>query len=406
MINRKALGLILGVGLILRLTALLSYSRIPPLQRLVEGGDAVGYTQLAQNLLYAHSFGFAGDGPTAFRMPGYPMFLGVAYAIGESPLIAQVLQIAADLLTILVVNQIGKCISANGRTSLLAAAFVAMNPLVLISSISILPEVLAIFCVGLATLLLCKYPDRIRTWLLVSGVLSVGIYLKPTIAFVAAAFLFLFLIRWTRSHGLVRAGEAFFISSCVVVASLTPWIMRNTLVMHGFIPLTTSNGSNLYGGNNSQADGGYVSSEPYVLPNMIETDSDDLLTQRAIDWITSHPLDFVKLLPAKAGRFFWPLSFGTSGYVAAPALVSWGMLVVSASFYLLVVIGIWGLCLAKRFWELEVLTTTPMILLLVTLVTFGAARFALPAFPALALLASVGVQIIGGKYMQVPVYEC
>jgi hypothetical protein len=36
----------------------------------------------------------------------------------------------------------------------------------------------------------------------------------------------------------------------------------------------------------------------------------------------------------------------------------------------------------------------PLVLLLLSLIAFGAARFALPAFPALALLAAIGVETL------------
>jgi hypothetical protein len=162
--------------------------------------------------------------------------------------------------------------------------------------------------------------------------------------------------------------------------------------MRAFIPLTTSNGVNLLGGNNPESNGGYVFSDPYVLPNMSESESDREYTRRAMDWIKSNPASFVKLLPSKAARFVWPLSLGTSGYIVVPRTVFALVLSITLAFFGLAVFGTWQLVVKKRFLETALLLTPFVCLLLTSLLTFGAARFALPAFPTLAVLASLGFE--------------
>ena len=98
--------------------------------------------------------------------------------------------------------------------------------------------------------------------------------------------------------------------------------MRNYVAFNGFIPLTTSTGGNLHGGNNEGADGGYVSSEPYVLPEVGEIESDRVLTARALEWIKLNPIRFLKLIPAKTGRLLSPMAFGTSGAYRLPDLLA------------------------------------------------------------------------------------
>jgi len=234
-----------------------------------------------------------------------------------------------------------------------------------------------------------------RAGIVASLALGISIYLKPTQLIVAFALLLLLSLRQLLAYGLKALNASILIPFSLIAILLAPWVARNLLVMQAFIPLTTSNGSNLYGGNNPDADGGYVSSEPYVLPNLSETESDRILTDRAMDWIRSNPGDFVKLLPAKAARYFWPLSLGTSGYFPVPKILSGITLIILVAFYALVLLGARRLVTTKRLWELALLGTTPILLLLLTLVTFGGARFSLPAFPALAVLASLG----GGTFL-------
>jgi hypothetical protein len=56
------------------------------MQAFAEGGDAIGYTQLARNLLSHGSFRFDLGSPSAFRMPGYPLILAVTYVMWQTPL--------------------------------------------------------------------------------------------------------------------------------------------------------------------------------------------------------------------------------------------------------------------------------------------------------------------------------
>jgi hypothetical protein len=391
--NRKAIGALVAIGFAIRFSTLLFYHQIALLQRIVEGNDAIGYTQLAQNLFYEHTFRFAQGGPTAYRMPGYPLFLAITYAPLQNPILAQILQIAADLLTIVIVYQIGKYVFSNEETRLLAAALVALNPLVWITSISLRPETLAIFCVSLAILFLCRFPYRLLGGLGASVALIVSVYLKPTFLVFAIALPFVFAVRWIFKYNLNKAARAFFLLISVMLALLAPWTARNLLVMNAFIPLTTSNGCGLYAGNNPQADGGSVFDKPWVLPGMSEIDSDRVFTQLAIDWIKSNPVQFAKLLPARAIRFFWPLSFDMARDLVVPDIVLWIVLLVVVAFYLFVVRGVWYLTIAKRFGELAILGTVPVMLLLLTLLTSGSARYSLPAFPSFAIFASLGLEV-------------
>jgi hypothetical protein len=49
---------------------------------------------------------------------------------------------------------------------------------------------------------------------------------------------------------------------------------------------------------------------------------------------------------------------------------------------------------ARRHWELFLATAVPLTLVLFTLLTFGAARFLLPALPLFAVLASLAAEAV------------
>jgi hypothetical protein len=389
-----ALLALLGVAFVARVGLLTIYPSLPLLQWLVEGTDAAGYMQLSQNLLWTQSFHFDAGAATAYRMPGYPIFLVFSYALWQSLLPTQILQIAIDVLVVFVTYQIAKHISVSPATPFLAAAVVALHPLVMVTSLSIRPETLSVFSLTLTILLLLRAPNSIRAGVVTALLLAVAVYLKHALILAALVLLVAFTLRLLLVCTVRRVGVAAWIPLCLLLLLLAPWVARNYVALGAFVPLTTSSGSNLYGGNNPQADGGYVSAEPYVLPHVTEVESDRILKERAVSWVQSNPLAYMKLLPLKVARLFWPLSLGTSGSIEVPAILFWPILIMTLTCYSLVLYGALRLALARHYWELLLLITIPLTLVFATLFTFGAARFLLPAIPVLAVLASKSLEVM------------
>jgi hypothetical protein len=211
---------------------------------------------------------------------------------------------------------------------------------------------LALFFVTLATFLLLRTPDSIGTAVVVAVLLTLAVYLRHMLIAVSLLFLVAFALRFLLLPNRKALKLAAWMPLLIVAMLLAPWVVRNYVVLGAFIPLTTSSGSNLYGGNNPEADGGYVSSEPYVLPNLTEVESDRIFTERAFSWISSNPVAFAKLLPLKAARLFWGLSLGTSSSIEVPEPVFLAILLFTLTSYSLVLFGAWRLVLARHYWEL------------------------------------------------------
>ncbi|NIM92801.1 MAG: hypothetical protein GTO18_03680 [Anaerolineales bacterium] len=395
---RGALNIVLGSALVIRLLVLVLSSVVPDLQTFVVGGDAIGYEQLARNLFLHRAFMFDDGDLTSYRMPGYPLFLALTYVQWNTPLPAQLVQILADVITIFAVYLIGMQISKLPVVSLLAASAIALNPVMIVSSVSLYPDTLATAFVIVAMIILLKNGKSRFTGLLASVLLAAGIYMKPSIAIVSLALILAFalyrIMRFGRSYDIAYT---LIMQLLIILFLLSPWIIRNHIVMDAIVPLTTSTGNNLFGGNNPQADGGYVSSEPYVLTNTSEIESDRIFTNRAFSWIRSNPGDFVRLLPAKILRLMSLLSLGTSGYLSVPDFVARIVGFITVSFYLLVLIGGIQVAASKHPYEGLILIAAPAAIFITTLMTFGASRFLLPGFPTLAVLASIGLEAAWSK---------
>ena len=397
---------VLGSAILVRLSSLFIAEgvSISQVQQITTGGDAIGYTQLALNTLNEGTFKFQGGNSTAYRMPGYPLFLGASFTVSSNWMLAQFLQVIVDVVTVLLVFKLAGCVSERTITSILATTIVAINPLLIVSSISLLPDTLSVCLMALVMYILIIYRDSSWTNLALPMLLACSIYLKPTMLLVAVLFLIangcyqLLIVNSLSLQGVLR----FLFPLLILLVLLTPWAVRNYRVMGAFVPLTTSGGSNLYGGNNPLADGGYVSSEPYVLGGMSEMESDRVLSERAVKWVQANPLKFLTLLPLKAARFLWPLSLGSSGNLPIPAVAQWLLLSVMLIFYGLVFVGLWALIVNGFLWEAIVFMSVPIGLLLATLLAFGAARFALPAYPSFAILAALGIELLATTAQQTP----
>ena len=195
---RRFVLALLALALGLRLVVLFLYPQIPALRRLVEGGDALDYTQLARHLVTEGVLRFDGGSPTAYRMPGYPLFLAACSVLWPGPLPAQLVQILLDTVTVYFVYRMAKNLSTRAWIPLLAGAIMALHPVVVATSVSLYPETLSIFCLAMGCLVLLKVRPTLQSGALLTLVLILGVYLKQSLAPVAIVMLGLFAIGYVR----------------------------------------------------------------------------------------------------------------------------------------------------------------------------------------------------------------
>lgn len=388
--NKAASWLIFGAALAVRLAAVILSNLIPALRQYALWGDAVGYTQLAVNLLAEGNFRFFGGAATAFRMPGYPLFLALTYATNGSPIPTQLLQVASDLVVMLLVLRIVEFLFKDWLIGWLAAAVIAFHPVLILSTITLYPESLGVLFTTLALFLLLKFDGSLKSGLLAGAALSVAIYLKTNLLTVAGLMVLVVGLRSWFSGGIWSSLRATMPAVLLIGLTLLPWVIRNWLVMDAFIPTTTSNGVNMYRGNNPLADGGAASNQPYVLAGMSEVQSSREFSRQAWEWMWANPVQALRLLPAKAGRFVWPLALAASGTIQVNPPVFGLVLLLTLLFYGLAATGAWVAWRSGLKWELLLLLAPLTALFLLSLLSYGAVRFSLPAVPGLAVLTSVG----------------
>jgi hypothetical protein len=262
----------LAVGLCLRLFFILKYP--------ANSGDTVLYEQIAANWLQHHVYAMDVQGqvtPVDLRMPGYPVFLALIYAItrrsGEAARRCVMLaQVVVDLLTCLLVAGLAALLAriASDRTELqrifVAALWLgAVCPFTANYTAVPLTEVFAMFLTTAALLPLCVLVTRaqIRGWRVVEehwilskdywslagwAALLIGLctlFRPETPLLLLAAWLVLAVVLiWQRES--FRWAETAALMAVLCAVPLVPWTIRNALTLHEFQPLAPKN-SNLPG---------------------------------------------------------------------------------------------------------------------------------------------------------------
>jgi 4-amino-4-deoxy-L-arabinose transferase-like glycosyltransferase len=253
----RAAWLILLLALLLRV----GYLVATPDQQLVH--DAVRYDRIAKSVAQGHGYPYSRvEGRnTAFRPPAYPYLLAGAYELAgveRAPMADRVLvgRLLGLLTGTLIVGLIGIVAMQlwGRRAGLIAMALGAVYiPLILVSSSLMSEPLFALLLLGaLAAALQHRRSTHRWRWLLLAGFLGGLTILTRANAMVL--LLPLVLAVWTvrpRLSPRSLAGPAVLV--VVALVTVSPWTIRNAVVMDRFIPVSTQLGSALAGTYNDQA---------------------------------------------------------------------------------------------------------------------------------------------------------
>jgi hypothetical protein len=354
--------------------------------------------------------GAAGPYPTAFVPPLLPWLTSLLYrAVGHQYTAALLLQCGIGALAPLLLAALAGA-TFGLTTGRLAAWLVVFDPLLVLMSGSMHTEtLLATVLLGalLASAEWVKTPRRGRA---VGAGLLWGL---ATLTRPSTFGLTLIVLAWAWTPlGLASAPrERLRQVSLLLLGALLavgPWTVRNAVVLHAFIPVTSGGGIALLKGNNPPAwtdpvlRGGAVRSdrlEPWASrPHGRDEPATDALAQReAVTFVAAHLREWPAVAWAKLARF-WQLGarggdFGSlppGGTLRARApdlLVLWSALLFPCA--------LWGLVRtlrgARRWFQ-----SLPLLAILyfsaLAIVFWGEPRLRVPVEPSIALFAAVGLE--------------
>lgn len=354
---------------------------------------------------YPESIIAPGGGPSAFRPPLYPHFMGGVYAVvGPKWNAVRFTQAVLGVIAVALIGLIAFRIWGT-RVALTAAGIAAVYPPLIIANAAILVESLFLpLALGAIAAVIehNRRADRYR-WLLTAGAL-IGLA-TLTRANGIVLLLPLLLAIWPGRRGLSRqwlAQGGALIGAAVVV--MLPWTIRNAVEVDGFVPVASQSGYALAGTYNEAVDDDAVWEPPnYIVGQfedvfdpkaaLTELEIDRKLRARALDFMSENPAYALRVAALNTLRMLDLTGFdhaenvvkfnGIGPRVADIGVVAW---------YLLAGLALAGALttLARRApWWLW--TFPPIYLLSVVFIADSASRYRLPIDPLVIMLAACAI---------------
>jgi len=256
-------GVALVAGLCLRLFFVLKFP--------ASSGDTVLYEQMASNWLLHHVYAMDVGGqitPVDLRMPGYPIFLAIVYAItgrtGDAAhLPLMIAQVFVDLASCVLVAGLAAILAlmvseqAPARRVFVAGIWLAaLCPFTANYTAVTLTEVFAIFFTAAALIPLCLMIGRTRNngWLFIkrewwrannyrylagAAALLVGLctLFRPESPLLLIAAWIVLALMLFRQHEAKRWVQTVVGMGLICAIPLVPWTVRNAITLHEFQPL-------------------------------------------------------------------------------------------------------------------------------------------------------------------------
>ena len=240
----RALAIVFGAGILLRLAILANTAGLP-----IRIADERHYHLLATSLVEGRGFSFE-SGPTSLRPPLYPAFVAALWTMSgtHSLQVVRAAQIALSVATVWLVFWTTRRLY-DERAALYAAAITMFYPALIAANYSLLTETLFTFLVVVVMALTVAVLQRPSLWRAAALGACVGLaaltrsVLWPFPVVLAAALVWL-----TSGPVRLRVGTALAVLLGAVIV-LAPWSVRNTRLQRVPIVVDTMGGMNLRMGN-------------------------------------------------------------------------------------------------------------------------------------------------------------
>jgi Dolichyl-phosphate-mannose-protein mannosyltransferase len=395
------LALLTGLGLAVRLVWALA----------VRGGDQISgdgleYHALAGLLADIHRYVEPGHGPlvpTAEKPPLYPLVLALPAALGWHTFAAdRIVSCVLGAGTVGVVGLLGRRV-AGARAGLVAAAIAAVYPALWGLDSTVRSESLYGLLVALALLAAYGAAERPSARRCLGTGLMIGLAaLTRGEALLLVPLLGIPLVRLVPRGRRLRAGALVVAGSALIVL---PWLARNWIVFDRPAPISTNVGGLLAGANCPRAYyGGAIgwwACFPRADPAWGRNEaviSSHLQTQ-AFDYVGDHAGRAPLVMAARLGRTFGlyrPLQTATlesfytdrdEGEVRAGTV----------AYYVLAILAALGLWKVRRRKDVWLLLAPLLMVILVSLTTYGSFRFRLAADITIVVLAAVAVAELSAR---------
>ncbi len=271
-------------------------------------GDQAEYNQMGIFFTHGHwwwsTHPFGIPHASAWRPPVYPLWVGFWYWLGGAD-VTKVLLIQSVLAALTVALSWALARRLFGpRPAIVTAFVVAVFPLSWQWFGLLYTEA---FAIPLTLVVLLIYLDRppTRSIAIATGI-AMGILLmvRPTSVFIFAGI----FVAWAVAVDVRRAARFAALTVVAAVLVITPWAIRNSIVAHGFVPLSMQDMA-IYGTFSRTAANDpdfpyawrpYAPGAQRILTDQSLTDAEvrSRLSNLGLDYIEDHPTSLL-------GAFFW-----------------------------------------------------------------------------------------------------
>jgi 4-amino-4-deoxy-L-arabinose transferase-like glycosyltransferase len=378
-----------------------------------------GYDLIANNL--AHGNGYRWDanmGETMIREPGYPLFLAAVFKVGGYHLEAA--RFANWLLSIgiaLMIMRLTRLVTDDRRAALVASLLFLLYPGAIICEARGGVEVLFIFAILVFMLALHQAVEKGNLWRYLVAGLALGVVVQVrSTPMVFPLFLLVYLgLTANGVRGRLRVVLNVAILTLGMAAVMTPWIIRNYLLVHEFVPTATVQGLALQEGQYTCQN---ISSgrQYYELQTEAGQKRDELATEIGVqagtqyyqvypdareEWLVNNAL----LQGAKAVYVKHPALYAEC--VARNAFNFWFLgktwavtgvnMLIQIPLLILAFNGLYLLWKRGLLRKMGIMLTFVVSILAVHMAIIAAARYSIPVIMFLTIPASISVLSIWNK---------
>ncbi len=444
---KSPIGIILSVGLILRILLFFMYQPYNNIDEVMRG-DAKEYHLIAVSLIEKGQFFVENSTIDTFRTPAYPIFLAIIYLIfGINVNAVIAVQLIIALGSVFLIYKIAYRLF-NKRVAILSAAILSIEPNHILISYDLLTEILFIFILLAGTLCLIRSIQENSYKFLIFSAFLVGLtsLIRPISLFIPIIPIFIITIKSIsdkENWNIILKKSSLFV--IIFIITIAPWFIRNKIVYDSF-SFTSISGFNLLNYNvaytiNANEDKPLVKIREELYKNKVLPMGDSIKMEQnrfylseiqkkvAMDYIKNHKWNYFKahiigminlysvcsyktfilhffkvkrpviseIDTKERGKVLLSLERlrGYSIYTIIFGLIYFFLFIVV--MYILVAIGIWELVKEKRFVLILSLLSVIMYFTVLTGVVGGVERYKMPISAYYILFASYGVNMLINK---------
>jgi len=390
--TKRLLLFIVVIGLVFRIMFVVMFPDIG------EGAlmDSQKYQKVAVHILQGRGFCEYIRKPSAFAPPLYPTFLaGIFLIFGKSILAVKIIQAIIGALIIPIVFKTGRLLF-NYKVGLISAGIVAVYPDLVVISAYLYTETLYLLFSTIAFYLMIKGVKQSKgksPWILGGFFLGLGLLTRHILIIFPFFLIFVFFIFKSMRPYIKRA----VLMMLVCYAVVTPWIIRNYIQFHEFIPIARGARAGLWVGSYLPHQGEFRYSETREkafeeagsFNNLVERDK--ILFSKAVKTIMQHPWAYVSLTAKKFFEYFFQLYKNVpNGQPRATNFIV--LFTLATSYYLILLFTFIGVTVSRKEWRNYIIIFSLFLYSgIVHSMTVSVPRYRMPLYPFLAVLGAFGV---------------